>query len=68
MSHIEPTAGKHRRLFECKDRGIRKYLAAHCPITYVNKTPTHDLSLVLHSNDDAVPEQTLIPESGENLT
>lgn len=36
MSQIEPTPGKHRRLFASENSGICKYLAANRPILAVN--------------------------------
>src|SRR5688572_29070886 len=68
MSHIEPALGKHRRLFARENSGICKYLAAHCPIFAVDKTPIHDLSLVLRGNHEPITEQPLTPERRENLT
>jgi len=44
MSQVQPALGEHRRLFECKDIGIREYTTADRPVAGVDEGPDHAVS------------------------
>src|SRR5262245_62028981 len=58
VPHIEPTTGKHRRLFEREDLRIRKYAAADRSVSDVNEGRGHDLALTHSSSMLCLPSTT----------